>query len=190
MPGIITQLNYVDNRLGSHICALCSAPRNSDCGGNGHCHTQVFCRTKVKSWTCGDGHLDSKSEQCDDGNRDDGDGCSSVCRLEKGFKCLAVTGGEKATVCSDIDECLQKSGTCGKSQQCVNKAGGYTCECNHKQYEAAGQCKPCNAGHVKRGICADGRDCAEIKRRNPSAGSGICTFAVSPLSLFFSDQVL
>jgi cysteine-rich repeat protein len=36
---------------------------------------------------CADGHLD-KDEACDDGNKEDGDGCHANCRaLEKGFVC-------------------------------------------------------------------------------------------------------
>jgi len=35
---------------------------------------------------CGDGKLDL-GEMCDDGNSDDGDGCSSVCQVEAGWTC-------------------------------------------------------------------------------------------------------
>jgi len=35
---------------------------------------------------CGDGHLDI-GEVCDDGNGDDGDGCSSICEIESGWIC-------------------------------------------------------------------------------------------------------
>ena len=35
---------------------------------------------------CGDG-LKSESEECDDGNLRDGDGCSSNCKVENGFSC-------------------------------------------------------------------------------------------------------
>jgi cysteine-rich repeat protein len=104
MPSIITQLNYKDSRLGSHLCALCTPPKTGDCSGNGHCHTQVWCRTKVDSFSCGDGVLQN-GEECDDGNRDPADGCDSACKLEKGFDCIKVSGGDVATVCKDIDEC-------------------------------------------------------------------------------------
>ncbi len=40
---------------------------------------------------CGNGLLEVL-ESCDDGNRDPGDGCSSVCRVERGWACRAVTG--------------------------------------------------------------------------------------------------
>lgn len=55
------------------------------CGGLGVTHTN-----------CGDGKLDQDmrgsqlngpSEQCDDMNQKDGDGCSSTCQIESGFTC-------------------------------------------------------------------------------------------------------
>ena len=45
---------------------------------------------KIKQSTCigvcGDG-MNLGSYECDDGNNVDGDGCSSDCNIEKGFKC-------------------------------------------------------------------------------------------------------
>eukprot|EP00913_Durusdinium_trenchii_P033823 g31662.t1 len=46
---------------------------------------------------CGDGMLvdvdhlpqDDQSEQCDDGNRNTGDGCDGQCHVESGFICVA-----------------------------------------------------------------------------------------------------
>ena len=31
---------------------------------------------------CGDGVINSNSEECDDGNFEDGDGCNSICQSE------------------------------------------------------------------------------------------------------------
>jgi len=36
--------------------------------------------------TCGNGSLDP-GEECDDRNYNNGDGCSSTCKIEDGFKC-------------------------------------------------------------------------------------------------------
>ncbi len=44
---------------------------------------------------CGDGRVRG-DEECDDGNRSDGDGCSSGCVVEVGFSCLGVP-----SVCTD-----------------------------------------------------------------------------------------
>ena len=41
------------------------------------------CRTDCMSPVCGDGVIDrGRSELCDDGNRNDGDGCSAACQIE------------------------------------------------------------------------------------------------------------
>ncbi|MBL8919942.1 MAG: hypothetical protein JNJ54_13835 [Myxococcaceae bacterium] len=46
----------------------------------------------VPNWqdTCADGYLRG-AEACDDGNGQNGDGCSSVCALEPGFSCTGTT---------------------------------------------------------------------------------------------------
>ncbi|MBN1779193.1 MAG: hypothetical protein JW816_03170 [Candidatus Buchananbacteria bacterium] len=43
---------------------------------------------------CGDGSVNTEGEQCDDGNLDNGDGCSSSCQLENDLSCgnLPATG--------------------------------------------------------------------------------------------------
>ncbi|CAK72853.1 unnamed protein product (macronuclear) [Paramecium tetraurelia] len=37
--------------------------------------------------TCGDGYLAQQLEQCDDGNLENNDGCSEICKVEKDWKC-------------------------------------------------------------------------------------------------------
>ena len=51
---------------------------------------------------CGDGCW-AGSEECDDGNSDDGDGCSSACKVERGWICLNSNCGKDhcAPKCSD-----------------------------------------------------------------------------------------
>jgi cysteine-rich repeat protein len=41
---------------------------------------------------CGDGLMRTGIEKCDDGNLDDGDGCSALCEEEEGFACETVDG--------------------------------------------------------------------------------------------------
>ena len=85
---------------------------------------------------CGDG-LWAGVEECDDGNTESGDGCSSSCRLEAGFRCLSQCGGSDAcnTVCGDgrrvggTEECddgNQEDGD-GCSAACLVERG-FTCE--------------------------------------------------------------
>lgn len=44
---------------------------------------------------CGDGKK-GDSEECDDGNLKDGDGCSHQCVVENGFHCLEANKGSKS----------------------------------------------------------------------------------------------
>ena len=50
----------------------------------------------------GDG-IRTKNEECDDGNPNDGDGCSSEMKIEKGWSCKGAIGTKSlcATVCGD-----------------------------------------------------------------------------------------
>ncbi len=57
---------------------------------------------------CGDGNADS-SEECDDGNLLDGDGCSSACTREAGFTCSTKTAALTDSCASGSGSCLQLS---------------------------------------------------------------------------------
>src|SRR6266705_3083910 len=50
--------------------------------------------------TCGDGILipGDTNEECDDGNKKDGDGCSSTCKVEPGYKCDNQQGTLPASI--------------------------------------------------------------------------------------------
>ncbi|MCH9682971.1 MAG: DUF4215 domain-containing protein [Deltaproteobacteria bacterium] len=94
---------------------------------------------------CGDGML-SGAESCDDGNTDDGDGCSSTCSEEAGFACE----GEPsvcASVCGD--------GVAAPDEACDdgNVIGGDGCDrCTvERGYECTG-----DAPSVCAGVCGDG----------------------------------
>ena len=55
--------------------------------------------------TCGDGHMvgaGKKGEECDDGNTEAGDGCSSSCAVETGWYCSTPQFRGNST-CSEID---------------------------------------------------------------------------------------
>ena len=55
-----------------------------------HCVREPSCGPNGCSSSCGDGLL-FPDEECDDGNTRNGDGCSSECKFEQGFKCKVVT---------------------------------------------------------------------------------------------------
>eukprot|EP00928_Gymnodinium_smaydae_P058539 TRINITY_DN4173_c0_g3_i1.p1 TRINITY_DN4173_c0_g3~~TRINITY_DN4173_c0_g3_i1.p1 ORF type:complete len:4825 (-),score=897.58 TRINITY_DN4173_c0_g3_i1:121-14595(-) len=50
-------------------------------------------KADVCSPLCGDGNFTIGLEECDDGNREDDDGCSAECKVEKGYDCSANTPG-------------------------------------------------------------------------------------------------
>ncbi|NVJ15492.1 EGF domain-containing protein [Myxococcus sp. AM010] len=74
--------------------------------------------------TCGDGRVGA-SEQCDDGNRVPGDGCSSACHVEPGYTCQ----GTQPSVCHDVNECMNGTAQCSVNAFCTNTPGSYTCTC-------------------------------------------------------------
>jgi cysteine-rich repeat protein len=102
------------------------------------CHSTFSTFTGTR--TCGDGVLDP-GEQCDDGNRLDGDCCSSTCQLDPdgaacgepcrvGASCAAgaCTGGTPAlagTTCDDHDACTTVD-TCDGAGGCAG-ASPVTC---------------------------------------------------------------
>ncbi|KAL9970891.1 hypothetical protein ACROYT_G023346 [Oculina patagonica] len=49
------------------------------------------------------------------------------------FNCTCKAGfaGDGRNVCSDVDECEEKTYSCPKFSTCKNKDGGYECQCKH-----------------------------------------------------------
>ncbi|MBU1413823.1 DUF4215 domain-containing protein, partial [Myxococcota bacterium] len=96
--------------------------------------TGVDCSIAV---ICGDG-LIVGSEGCDDGNVLVGDGCSGVCNVESGWKCVG-----EPSVCTDDDECALNTDNCDLYATCTNLPGTFSCTCNP-------------------GFSGDGVNCADI----------------------------
>jgi cysteine-rich repeat protein len=79
---------------GGELCDLgeCNLRERRCLDGNVVCASDADCQTpcinectqycKVRSIPCGDGYRDN-NEQCDDGNKESGDGCSFYCELER-----------------------------------------------------------------------------------------------------------
>jgi len=97
---------------------------------------------------CGNGLLQN-TERCDDGNKINNDGCSSVCHIERGWACrLDARRNHSVSVCSDINECLECIPAASETSlqsapsdclpvaqcstlvaSCVNTLGSYLCAC-------------------------------------------------------------
>lgn len=91
--------------------------------------------------TCGNGLLEPL-EECDDGNTDDGNGCSAECTIESGYTCDAAS----PTLCTDINECTEESDDCGAMSNCFNTPGSFTCECMAGHYGDGQTCTACPEG--------------------------------------------
>jgi cysteine-rich repeat protein len=134
--------------------------------------------------TCGNGTLDA-GEQCDDGNRVDGDCCSHACAFEAtGASCSdadACTTGETCNgagacmagvprSCDDRNDCTTDS--CDRATGCVHTIAneGATCDdrnpCTAGEVCAAGQC----LGTDVDGACDDGNPCTD----SDMCTSGVC----------------
>ena len=87
------------------VCGgICGQFRHSVCNGRGACQTDGVCACDAgfggslceRVAVCGDGLVDA-GEQCDDGDLDNDDGCSSTCTIEPDAQCsgepsVCITG--------------------------------------------------------------------------------------------------
>ena len=81
---------YGSSSDGSIVCKFCNLTAKLIVNASGSC----TCRSNYQLIdgscfdVCGDGYLQNTSSlACDDGNTVDGDGCSSTCQIEEGYKC-------------------------------------------------------------------------------------------------------
>ncbi|EWS73199.1 myxococcus cysteine-rich repeat protein (macronuclear) [Tetrahymena thermophila SB210] len=85
-------------------CATCFGPSSYNCLT---CSTNYY---KAGSYQCiqpkcGDGILTQETEQCDDGNNLNNDGCSSTCQIEPGWKCCIANDPDPTKwICSFYDQ--------------------------------------------------------------------------------------
>ena len=108
------------NHYGSKCQTYCEA--STTCGGHGVCDFNGACLSSpmcegidLHSHVCGDG-LRLGVEECDDGNNASGDGCSSECKVEAGYRCL---GG-----CSHTGDVKVRYGEC-RRDSCVALPCGF-----------------------------------------------------------------
>ena len=113
-----------------------------ECGTQTICGVSTNCGTCAAGFACdeivgqcvslcGNSVLDS-GEECDDGNTNSGDGCSSTCTIESGFAC----SGEPST-CTIVDSCPSYCVFLNyNSGSCTNSAGN--CQSSGGVYESGG----------------------------------------------------
>jgi cysteine-rich repeat protein len=71
------------------------------------CSARKEAKTSCLKPVCGDGYRESVPgliEACDDGNAQDGDGCSAACSVEEGFTCSPAAGAPKRKDASGVGD--------------------------------------------------------------------------------------
>ena len=98
---------------------------------------------------CGNGSVDN-GEQCDDGNKTPGDGCSVICQIPAGWSC---TGSP--SVCTMAGVC--GDGILGATEACDdgNRTAGDGCAANCDGVDSGYECRV--PGRVCIPACGDGR---------------------------------
>jgi len=161
------------------------APPPGDGGADGDNDSGADAQTKPDGTTqhsCGDGTV-NQDEICDDGNQLDGDGCSSRCEVEKGWKCSG-----QPSVCTllcgngviDTDEACDGQNLNGET--CTSLPDGYsggTLSCTQScHFDTADCVQPgCGNGTVDAGEeCDDGNqsndDACLNNCKNATCGDG------------------
>jgi len=100
-----------------NYCASCNFTSTINCLT---CLNGFYLSSNTCSSLCGDGILVS-TEQCDDHNTANGDGCSANCTIEPKYYCTGVINSTSACL-----SCLPLCLTCTNSSSCNGCEVGYT----------------------------------------------------------------
>ena len=111
--------------------------------------------------TCGDGKKAS-NEQCDDGNTNNGDGCSSTCTTEFGFTCTGTQPSSCSTSCGDGKKASTEAcddGNATANDGCTNCAVNFGYSCSGTQPSACTNVcgSTCDATHSSGATCGTGK---------------------------------
>jgi len=128
--------------------------------------------------TCGDGVLQG-TEQCDDGNTVNGDGCSSTCMIEPHFTCPML--GKPC-----VHDVICGDGIIEGAEQCDdgNTVGGDGCSATC-ELECGWVCPPgtaCRAAKCGDGLVAGVEQCDDGNTVDGDGCSSVCTLESKPAS--------
>lgn len=100
---------------------------------------------EVVRWlsTCGNGVVEG-GEQCDDGDNKDGNGCSSQCKIEAGWECVATAN--KPSVCHKQGEAPRGGGSTPPAPRGGGRGGGGAGPAVAPAPTAGGDHRPTDAG--------------------------------------------
>lgn len=130
--------------------------------------------SKCYARACGDGFAVG-SEECDDGNSKDGDGCSKFCKREPNHNCPAAGGPCEKDVCGDSK--VTGDETCDEGN--AQPSGG----CVSCKIQFGWECNTPGAACTKTAVCGDGvfQGSEECDDKNTENGDGCSdTCAVEP----------
>jgi cysteine-rich repeat protein len=130
---------------------------------------------RIVEGECGDGELGVGLEECDDGNTEDGDGCSSSCAVEDGWQCSGepsdcspAVGPPGCEACDDDDPCTDDF--CTDTGGCIFSYNEAPCDDDD----------PCTSGDVcSMGACAgEAYPCDDdnVCTDDVCNGDGTCSF--------------
>jgi len=138
----------------------CDPPGVGSC--DAHCHSGL------STPRCGDGDIDAQ-EECDDGNDNDGDGCSAECRVEL---CARCTGAPSTCVHEPNGMPCDDERFCNGSDTCRNGR----CTIHTGDPCSGGDCQGCQED-TDRCVDPPGTRCADDRDRctdDVCNGAGAC----------------
>ncbi|CAI2359932.1 unnamed protein product [Moneuplotes crassus] len=124
---------------------------------------------------CGSGkcYTDPCGEECDDGNKDNGDGCDSDCKIESGYTCNCSTSS--ASICTKL--CGNGSNNPGEQCDDDNETNGDGCDQNcsiESGYTCNGWPSTCVANPCPNGIIDSGEQCDDNNGTDGDGCSSSC----------------
>ncbi|HEY5962121.1 MAG TPA: DUF4215 domain-containing protein, partial [Polyangiaceae bacterium] len=153
-----------------------STPGSGNRGGSGPTVSVVITPGDLAGLraSCGNGQADNNNEQCDDGNKDGGDGCSKSCQIEnpKEWNCPRTGPCVSSVVCGD--------GALASTEACDdgNKTDGDGCAKDCSRIEDGWLCKVPGKDCVPD--CGDGKvmdgheSCDDSNKDNGDGCSNTC----------------
>ena len=106
---------------------------------------------------CGNGIVEA-GETCDDGNAANGDGCSAVCAIERGYTC---DGAEPSTCVYDACDFFDERKSSSSTANCYNDASNALSKCENRGCEGTSSTSGCRSGSRSwvvecSDVCGDG----------------------------------
>ncbi|MEI9940908.1 MAG: DUF4215 domain-containing protein [Pseudomonadota bacterium] len=130
---------------GSNCPPVCTVEADYTCGTVGQ---SCIYTPPPPAAQCGNGKLET-GEGCDDGNTSGGDGCSSICAIETGWKCTTQNTPCVAKQCGD--------GILAGTEQCDDAIVNTTSGCTPSCTIAPNATCPAGGGACVPMVCGDGK---------------------------------